>query len=268
MAAAPRPRDQRLARCRKRSAGSSRSGSRPWLVITAATWVCRWPPEPSPIGLRQPWRHHASSVAPSSGPLDWWVLVAPASGCPRVEILGKRCADPVGRSWRFRSHAAAACTRITHGRFRRLVPAGRRVTRTAHWARAVDLRSLRGRPGRGGVFLLGRHGRRMLVTQPETSVLVIGPTRSGKTVGTCHPEPLRVGRPCNRNKHEERTRRHHRRAPAGVRAGLRVRPDRGDRRGSRPVGDMVANRRMRRSRSCVDGCVVVVRIAAAGRRSR
>jgi type IV secretion system protein VirD4 len=46
---------------------------------------------------------------------------------------------------------------------------------------------MRGRPGRRGVFLLGQHGRRLLVTQPETSVLVIGPTRSGKTAGLVIP---------------------------------------------------------------------------------
>lgn len=77
--------------------------------------------------------------------------------------------------------------RMTRGRFRRLLPPSRRIVRSARWARAVDVRALRGRPGRDGVFLLGYHSRRLLVTQPETSVLVIGPTRSGKTAGLVLP---------------------------------------------------------------------------------
>jgi type IV secretion system protein VirD4 len=128
-------------------------------------------------------------VSSGHGPFDWWVLVAPAS-----HVL----------AWRFWTTLAlivAAGTgglivmrfqieQITHGQLKRLMPTGRRVARTAHWARGVDLRSLRGLPGHGGVFLLGRHGRRMLVTQAETSVLVIGPTRSGKTAGLVIPNLL------------------------------------------------------------------------------
>jgi type IV secretion system protein VirD4 len=37
------------------------------------------------------------------------------------------------------------------------------------------------------VFLVGVHGRKVLMTEPETSVLVIGPTRSGKTAGLLIP---------------------------------------------------------------------------------
>src|SRR4029077_9824772 len=79
---------------------------------------------------------------------------------------------------------------IARGGFRQVLPSARRVMRMGRWARRVDLRSLRGRPGRGGVFLLGQHGGRPLVTQPETSVLIIGPTRSGKTAGLVIPNLL------------------------------------------------------------------------------
>jgi type IV secretion system protein VirD4 len=160
----------------------------PWLVITAATWVAGGRPSTSPLSFINP-GSIVRRVSSGHGPFDWWVLVAPAS-----HVL----------AWRFWTTLAliiAAGTgglivmrfqieQITHGQLKRLMPTGRRVARTAHWARGVDLRSLRGLPGHGGVFLLGRHGRRMLVTQAETSVLVIGPTRSGKTAGLVIPNLL------------------------------------------------------------------------------
>src|ERR1700724_1756678 len=57
----------------------------------------------------------------------------------------------------------------------------RHPRRTGDWARAHELHGLRSRRTRHGAFMLGLHGRTPLVTQPETSVLVVGPTRSGKT---------------------------------------------------------------------------------------
>jgi type IV secretion system protein VirD4 len=160
----------------------------PWLVLTAATWVAGGRPGTSPLSFVNP-SSIARRLSSAHGAFDWWVLVAPAS---RVLV------------WKFWATIAlivvagmagyitvgVQLARLPNGRLKRLIPAGRRVVRTAHWARAVDLRSLRGRPGHRGVFLLGRHGRRMLVTQAETSVLVIGPTRSGKTAGLVIPNLL------------------------------------------------------------------------------
>src|SRR5580704_11623875 len=187
MAAAPRPRAN-VWRDVGTSAALIALWIVPWLVITAATWAAGGRPSTSPLSFIDP-GGIVRRVSSGHGPFDWWVLVAPAS---RVPI------------WRFWASFALIVVagiggfivtrlqfeRITHGRLRRFTPAGRRVARTAHWARGVDLRSLRGRPGHGGVFLLGRHGRRVLVTQAETSVLVIGPTRSGKTAGLVIPNLL------------------------------------------------------------------------------
>jgi type IV secretion system protein VirD4 len=160
----------------------------PWFILTTATWIAGGHPSVSPVGFINP-GDVVRRIGSGSGPFEWWVLVAPTSTVV---------------AWRFWSSLAIMIAAITvgavgvriqmahmpRGRFRRFLPADRRVVRAAHWARAVDLRSLRGRPGHAGVFLLGQHGRRLLVTQPETSVLVIGPTRSGKTAGLVIPNLL------------------------------------------------------------------------------
>lgn len=67
-----------------------------------------------------------------------------------------------------------------------LLPGGApaRVRSVSRWARRRDLRSLLVRRAGGGRFVLGSAGgRRVVATEPEMSVLVVGPTRSGKT--TC-----------------------------------------------------------------------------------
>ncbi len=67
---------------------------------------------------------------------------------------------------------------------RLLVPRSpRRIRAISRWARARDMRGLRARSARPGRFVLGRAWRRLVLTERETSVLVVGPTRSGKT--TC-----------------------------------------------------------------------------------
>jgi type IV secretion system protein VirD4 len=160
----------------------------PWLALTAATWIAGGRPTASPVAFINP-GGIIRRIGSGGGPFEWWVLVAPTSTITAwrfwaslVLIVGAVTAG-VARSRR-------QVARMTRGRLRRFVSPDRRVVRTAHWARAGDLGSLRGRPGRGGVFLLGHHGRRLLVTQPETSVLVIGPTRSGKTAGLVIPNLL------------------------------------------------------------------------------
>ena len=69
-----------------------------------------------------------------------------------------------------------------------LVP--RRLERTSRWATWRDLRQLQVRNPRPGSMILGRRGAHLIATQPETSVLVIGPTRSGKTSGLVVPNLL------------------------------------------------------------------------------
>ena len=160
----------------------------PWLALTAATWIAGGHPSASPAAFINP-SDVVRRITSGIGPFQWWVLVSPTSTVV------------AWRFWTTLSLIVAAVTvcvigarmqvaEMARGGFRRFLPSARRVVRVGRWARSVDLRSLRGRPGRDGIFLLGQHGRRPLVTQPETSVLVIGPTRSGKTAGLVIPNLL------------------------------------------------------------------------------
>jgi type IV secretion system protein VirD4 len=65
--------------------------------------------------------------------------------------------------------------------------APRNLKRASRWANVNDLRKLRVRTPRPGAFILGRRGTSLIATEKETSVLVIGPTRSGKTTGLVIP---------------------------------------------------------------------------------
>lgn len=160
----------------------------PWLLLTSATWIADGRPSASPTAFLDP-GEIVRRMGSGRGAFDWWVLVAPRSAviawrfwsCLAVMLVAL-CAASVGV--RFQG------SRLTRGSLRRFAPAAGRVARSARWARGIELRAMRGRPGHAGVFLLGRHGRRSLVTLPETSVLVIGPTRSGKTAGLVIPNLL------------------------------------------------------------------------------
>src|SRR5450631_1810917 len=136
-----------------------------WFALTVATSIAGGDPSVSPVAFINPStlvRRFASSM----GPLQWWVLVKPTSTVV------------VWKFWTALSLIVCTVTvgvigtrmqlaRLATGPLGQLLPAARRVVRTGRWARAADLRSLRGRPGRRGVFLVGQHGRRPLVTLPE-----------------------------------------------------------------------------------------------------
>lgn len=64
----------------------------------------------------------------------------------------------------------------------------RRPTGTA-WAGGGDLRRLRARPGTGRL-ILGRAGRRLVAVESRHSLLVLGPTQSGKTTALAVPAIL------------------------------------------------------------------------------
>ncbi len=117
------------------------------------------------------------------------------------------------------------------------------------------------------MFLLGSHGRKLLMTAPETSVLVIGPTRSGKTAGLLIPNLFDWNGPAIATS----TKSELVDVTAGHRQSLRpvlcVRPHGRDWR-SLPHGDVVPHRRLRESGPRVDGRILAVRSVATGRRSR
>lgn len=152
----------------------------PWAILTVATWVAGGRPSASPFDFVDP-SCIIRRFGTESGAYRWWVFVDPKSSVS---------------PWAFwvtagvTSVAAAVCGfalwRFSTGR-RPGRPSRGRIVRTAHWARRADLRAMRPRRGRAGVFFVGTHQGRKLVTQSETSVLVIGPTRSGKTTGLVIP---------------------------------------------------------------------------------
>jgi len=60
----------------------------------------------------------------------------------------------------------------------------------AHWASAADLRTLQVRGATPGRVVLGRIGRNLVATESRHSVLVFGPTQSGKTTSLALPALL------------------------------------------------------------------------------
>lgn len=61
---------------------------------------------------------------------------------------------------------------------------------TGRWAEARDLRELRVRAGRDGRLVLGTARRRAIAVEARHSLLVFGPTQSGKTTATAIPAIL------------------------------------------------------------------------------
>ena len=160
----------------------------PWLLLTAATWIAGGRPSASPISFLNP-AQIIRRLESGGGAFDWWVLVAPKSNVITWRFWGSLAVIAITASAGVVG-ARVQAQQVSRGRLSRFMSPARRMARTGRWARGIDLRPMHGRPGRASVFLLGRHGRRMLVTQLETSVLVIGPTRSGKTAGLVIPNLL------------------------------------------------------------------------------
>jgi type IV secretion system protein VirD4 len=59
--------------------------------------------------------------------------------------------------------------------------------RAARWATRGDLAELRVRRPEPGRIILGRHGRALIAAEERVSVMVVGPTQSGKTTGLVVP---------------------------------------------------------------------------------
>jgi type IV secretory pathway TraG/TraD family ATPase VirD4 len=67
---------------------------------------------------------------------------------------------------------------------------GRPGAAASDWARARDLRRLRVRYRQRGRLVIGRAGRRRVAVESRHSLLVLGPTQSGKTTGLAIPTIL------------------------------------------------------------------------------
>src|SRR5919106_2206157 len=66
----------------------------------------------------------------------------------------------------------------------------RRRAAASEWARARNLRRLRIRPGERGRLIIGTAGQRRVAVESRHSLLVLGPTQSGKTTGLAIPAIL------------------------------------------------------------------------------
>ncbi len=160
----------------------------PWSLLTAAAVVSGAHPAVSPLDFINPVRL-VSLYRADGNAIVWWHLVGAATPA---------------HVWLFVAFIVVALLAIALligggllawaggipgiGATRLLLPG--RLQRTSRWATWRDLRALQVRRSRAGCLVLGRRGAHLIATQPETSVLVIGPTRSGKTSGLVVPNLL------------------------------------------------------------------------------
>ncbi len=152
----------------------------------------RWPPvapwDVPGILLRLPfawphvsaaWPPPARSALPGTAAMVAVALVLAAvvvGAGTAVVALRRRWADPGDRSPPLAPRTVATGSRAE--------PSG------ARWARRSDLRTLRIRRGAPGRLVLGRSGTTLVATEARHSLLVVGPTQSGKTTGLAIPAIL------------------------------------------------------------------------------
>jgi type IV secretion system protein VirD4 len=160
----------------------------PWALLTAAAYVSGVRPVISPLDFVNPVRlvalYHADGNA-----IVWWHLVGagrPAHVWLFVGVIVAAAAALLGATAALALAWAGGVPGV--GASRMLMPG--RLQRSSRWATWHDLRPLRVRRPRPGTIVLGRRGPRLIATEAETSVLVIGPTRSGKTSGLVVPNLL------------------------------------------------------------------------------
>ena len=160
----------------------------PWALLTCAASVSGAHPGVSALDFLNPARlvglYHADGDA-----IVWWHLVGatrPAHVWLFVAVIVVAALALAGAAVTLALAWAGGVPGI--GATRLLMPG--RLPRTSRWATWRDLRPLRVRRPRPGTLVLGRRGTRLIATEPETSVLVIGPTRSGKTSALVVPNLL------------------------------------------------------------------------------
>jgi type IV secretion system protein VirD4 len=160
----------------------------PWLLLTGAATVSGGHPDVSPVDFVNPVRL-VGLYQTDGNAVVWWHLVG-ATQPTHVwlfvafiiaALLVMLAAVVAGLlAWAGGVPGVGAAMLLVPGR----------LERTSRWATWRDLRPLQARRARPGSLILGRRGAHLIATQPETSVLVIGPTRSGKTSGLVVPNLL------------------------------------------------------------------------------
>ena len=140
-----------------------------WLLLTAAAWIAGGHPHVGPVGYLDPVRI-AALLRSGTGIAAWDLVGAGAGTKPAVFWL-------VMSATMLLAPGAVLATAAARRR------PDRRIRTDSRWARRRDIGGLLGRSAKAGRFVLGTMRRRVVLTERETSVLVVGPTRSGKT--TC-----------------------------------------------------------------------------------
>ncbi|HET9072095.1 MAG TPA: type IV secretory system conjugative DNA transfer family protein [Acidimicrobiales bacterium] len=170
----------------------------------------RWPATPPTVGLRvllrlpahvrrprQAWPAPFRSAVPGGPALAAGAAVAALGGLLAV-AAGVRVAGAV-RAWAGAARGGGPGYRWgdrvtgpprTAARPVGLAAGGGRRRSSARWATARDLRALAVAGPEPGRVVLGRVGRRLVATEARHSVLVLGPTQSGKTTALAVPALL------------------------------------------------------------------------------
>lgn len=158
----------------------------PWAALTVASWAAGGEPHSSPVDFASPSRVIARVRAHAGTPAPWQFVDAHR---PAVDVV----------FWTILLVLTllllAALALLLRAGHRPRAGRRRRLPATSRWATWWDLRRLRARHPTVGRFVLGRRGRALIVTERETSVLVVGPTRSGKTSGLVIPNLFDWGGP-------------------------------------------------------------------------
>ncbi|MBV8529382.1 MAG: type IV secretory system conjugative DNA transfer family protein [Candidatus Dormibacteraeota bacterium] len=147
-----------------------------WSLLSAAAWLAGGHPSESPVGFVDPARIAARVRDGGFAP---WDLVG-AGPHTRTALFWPAL---FGLMLAVASVVTITAIRAAPRRGSRFAGPGRRLRSVSRWARGPDLHGLLSLRARDGRFILGAARRRLILTERETSVLVVGPTRSGKT--TC-----------------------------------------------------------------------------------
>ena len=147
-----------------------------WAMLTAAVWVAGGGPTANPVTFVEP--AYIAARMHGHAPTELWRLVG---GVGRVKpvlfwamLLVFVCAVAAAGAVVVRRYGHRLGNTGVESR-------GRGLDRHSRWAGRRDLRGLLAPRALPGTLLIGYQGRARLATEPETSMLVIGPTRSGKT---------------------------------------------------------------------------------------
>ncbi|HYL70609.1 MAG TPA: type IV secretory system conjugative DNA transfer family protein, partial [Candidatus Dormibacteraeota bacterium] len=161
-------------------------------MLFSAAWIAGGDPAASPVSFVD--IHHLAARASSGSGLVLWRLVGvrgPVSAWrywPALCVLTVVC---VAALLAVTQHAPAYASRLRSRVLRTPITPPHATT----WARRQQWPAPRGRHGSRCTFVLGSRGGSRIHVQPESSVLVVGPTRSGKTSALVAPNLLRWSGP-------------------------------------------------------------------------